>query len=257
MKRWLCLMMAGVLLFACCSCSEKKAFTEDHLLFDLGATSFEDVKEVTFLYEDYQGDVEDRPAITQKNDIKILCEYAYVADYPSDRLHELFVFPTNSLYVTVGDISYQLHVGEDGSLTTVPNEHMDKARTYKPQKGQGFSAPVWEQLVQTYQNDRQTKNDMTALSLDEAYAKACEQYEKNPAAHRDVGERQSETQQIIEIGGKYYQSYVATNVDIRYVFIHKTEFPTERDGAEWDWFTIGTANEYSSELLGKMDEGRK
>ena len=57
------------------------------------------------------------------------------------------------------------------------------------------------------------------------------------------------------MGGKYYQSYVAANVDLRYIFISQPEFPDDRKSL-WDWYPIGTAGNYSLDLLGKVDEGR-
>ncbi len=105
--------------------------------------------------------------------------------------------------------------------------------------------------------DGGNETNLSTLTLDEAYAYASKQYKNNPNTHRDIGELQSETQQIIEIDGKYYQSYVSANVDIRYVFISAAEFPEGSHEALWDWFTVGTTNVYSLELLGKIDEGRK
>ncbi len=72
---------------------------------------------------------------------------------------------------------------------------------------------------------------------------------------RDIGEMQTETQSIITIDGKRYQSYVASNADIRYIFISADEYPTPVEWI-WNWVAIGTANEYSLELIGKVDEGR-
>ncbi len=73
--------------------------------------------------------------------------------------------------------------------------------------------------------------------------------------YRDIGEMQTETQSIITIDGKSYQSYVASNADVRYIFISADEYPTSVEW-RWDWVAIGTANEYSLELIGKVDEGR-
>ena len=72
---------------------------------------------------------------------------------------------------------------------------------------------------------------------------------------RDIGQMQTETQSIITIDGKRYQTYVASNADIRYIFISADEYPTPVEWI-WDWVAIGTANEYSLELIGKVDEGR-
>ncbi len=107
-------------------------------------------------------------------------------------------------------------------------------------------------LAACHNNDKQNL-DITKLPLDEAYAYAVKQYQEHPESHRDLCELQTETQQIIEIDGKYYQSYIASNVDIRYIFICQQEFPNP-SAAKWDWCTAGTANEYSLDLLGKADE---
>lgn len=66
---------------------------------------------------------------------------------------------------------------------------------------------------------------------------------------------QPETQQIIKIDGKYYRSYVASNVDIRYVRLSQAEF-LDKNTATWDWYTVGSSQIYSLDLLGKIDEGR-
>lgn len=71
---------------------------------------------------------------------------------------------------------------------------------------------------------------------------------------RDIDEMQPETQEIITIDGKCYQSYVASNVDIRYVWVSKAEHEME---ATWDWVPVGTKDFYSLDLLGKVNEGRK
>ena len=74
------------------------------------------------------------------------------------------------------------------------------------------------------------------------------------ATNRGIGEMQPETTEIITMDGKCYQSYVASNVDIRYVFVSNEEYEMS---AEWGWVPIGTRNFYSLDLLGKVNEGRQ
>ena len=74
------------------------------------------------------------------------------------------------------------------------------------------------------------------------------------STNSDIGEMQPETTEIITMDGKCYQSYVASNVDIRYVFVSNEEYEMS---AEWGWVPIGTRNFYSLDLLGKVNEGRK
>ena len=98
--------------------------------------------------------------------------------------------------------------------------------------------------------------DLSSLPLDEAYDYALRHYMAGPSSqYRDVGKLQPETQQIVAISGKYYQSYVASNVDIRYIWISQSEFP-DNNTALWDWCTVGSSQVYSLDLLGKIDEGR-
>ena len=74
------------------------------------------------------------------------------------------------------------------------------------------------------------------------------------STNSDIGEMQPETTEIITMDGKCYQSYVASNVDIRYVFVSNEEYEMS---AEWGWVPIGTRNFYSLDLLGKVNEGRQ
>lgn len=101
-----------------------------------------------------------------------------------------------------------------------------------------------------------SENDISSLSLENAYQYAIEQYQNDPITHRDIGELQCETEQIIEMNNQYYQSYVG-NGDIRYVYLSKSEFPQSLEKAEWFFFTAGIGDVYAVELLNRIDEGRK
>ena len=150
MKKFFFVLMIAVLIFTCCSCGEKNTFIEGNLLYDLGAKSFDDVEKVEFMYEEYEGYYSDKLEISENEDIQMLCSYIYSLDYPTDKLHEIYVFPSNSFYVTIGDVEYQLFLGEDGNLTTVPNNDLNKACIYKAENGKGFTYNVCEQLIKKY-----------------------------------------------------------------------------------------------------------
>lgn len=92
------------------------------------------------------------------------------------------------------------------------------------------------------------------IALEDAFKNATKQFQQHPETQRDIGDLQSETQEILLLNGKYYQSYVSGASDLRYIFISKSEHPMS---AEWDWVPIGTSNTYSLDLLGKIDEGYK
>lgn len=151
MKKLFLIGIVIILILVCCSCNSENTFVEGSLLYDLGAKSFENIEKVGFWHEEYQGDYEEKIEITKNEDIEILCNYNYSSDYPSDELHKLFVFPTNSLYVTIDEVEYQLVLSENSELTTVPNNNFNKARTYKAEKGKGFTNDVWQRLIQNYQ----------------------------------------------------------------------------------------------------------
>ena len=118
---------------------------------------------------------------------------------------------------------------------------------------------IFNAIMDSFRLNGMGLKKISDLPLQEAYAYAVKQYEENPQRHRDICELQRETKQIVKIDGKYYQSYVASNVDHRYIWISRSEFPEESyaNTATWDWYIVGTANVYSMDLLGKIDKGRK
>lgn len=71
---------------------------------------------------------------------------------------------------------------------------------------------------------------------------------------RDIDEMQPETIEIITMDGKCYQSYVASNVDIRYVWVSKEEHEMS---ATWNWVPVGTQKFYSPLLLDKVSVGEQ
>ena len=115
---------------------------------------------------------------------------------------------------------------------------------------------VFAYVLESIQFITADNGSISSLPLKEAYDYAVKMYVAGPSSkYRDVGKLQIETGQIIEIDGKYYQSYVASNVDIRYIWISQAEFP-DNNAALWDWYAVGSSQVYSLDLLGKVDEGR-
>ncbi len=92
------------------------------------------------------------------------------------------------------------------------------------------------------------------LQLQLLYDEAVQLHMEDPAWYRDIGEWQSETNDIVQLRGQLYQSYVAGNVDIRYIFVSNKEYEMT---AKWDWVPIGTREEYSLDNLGMIDDGQK
>lgn len=145
------IVLVIVLISVCCSCGEKPVFTEGNLLYDLGAESIDDIEKVEFLYEEYQRSSDEKIRITDKEDIEILCNYTYASDFPSDKVHELLVYPNDSIYVTVKGVEYWIDLDESGELRTVPGNYISKARIYKAEKGKRITRSVWKRLIEKYQ----------------------------------------------------------------------------------------------------------
>lgn len=153
MKKILLVLISAVLILGCCSCTEKttkkeenNTFVKDNLLYDLGAKSLDDIEKVEFLYKEYQGDYDEKLEITDKEDIKILSDYTFYGEYEGE-LHELFVYPTNSIFITVNGVQQQLVLGDDGSLTTVPG---NRQHTYKVKDGKGVTKEIWQSWIEKY-----------------------------------------------------------------------------------------------------------
>lgn len=127
----------------------KNSFVEGNLLYDLGAQSLDDIETIEFQYKENVADMENRPEITDYEDISVFCHYTYDSDYPKDQWHVILAFPNDSFYVTIGDAQYQLYLHEDGALTIVPNAQ-STARTYKAEDGQGFTHDKFQELIQKY-----------------------------------------------------------------------------------------------------------
>lgn len=93
------------------------------------------------------------------------------------------------------------------------------------------------------------------VALNQKHRQAVNAYSTDPKHHRDVGVLQPETQDIIQIDGKYYQTYVSGKVDMRYIWL--SEYEADIGIASWDWVPIGTEDDYSLSNIGKIDDGQK
>ncbi len=76
-------------------------------------TASEDVSNIESFKIEYKN-VAEAVFITNKDDLMFLKEYTYGGDFPTDRLHELYVYPPHCL-ITVNE-SIKLYLLEDGSI---------------------------------------------------------------------------------------------------------------------------------------------
>ena len=109
---------------------------------------------------------------------------------------------------------------------------------------------------EAYQNNRDLAfslygGSVYTIALDRKYQQALHAYSSDSKSHRDVGSLQPETMDIILMDGKYYQTCVASNVDVRYVWL--SQYEADIGAAYWDWVIIGTEDDYSLSNIGKMD----
>ena len=109
---------------------------------------------------------------------------------------------------------------------------------------------------EAYQNNRDLVfalygGSASTVALDIKYRQAVQAYSSDSKNHRDVGALQPETMDIIQIDGKYYQTYVSGAVDMRYIWL--SQYEADIGIASWDWVPIGTEDDYSLSNIGKMD----
>ena len=113
---------------------------------------------------------------------------------------------------------------------------------------------------EAYQNNRDLVfalygGSASTVALDIKYRQAVQAYSSDSKNHRDVGALQPETMDIIQIDGKYYQTYVSGKVDMRYIWL--SQYEADIGIASWDWVPIGTEDDYSLSNIGKIDDGQR
>ncbi len=113
MKKTLSIIICCFILLALCSCATANTdFKEGSLLFDMGATSFDSIDSCKI--------IDDGPipeVILDKAEYEAFAKYRYKSDYPSEKLHELIVFPTNKLFnITIEGKTFALYLMENGDI---------------------------------------------------------------------------------------------------------------------------------------------
>ena len=168
---------------------------------------------------------------------------------------------THSLYFhrdeqsTGDDDSMKLVVTENGQTKTL----CVRGEPYALDKTDPQVAPyydlnsVWK-LGYTVWDNYIYKDVVHSELLQSAYNALLSYHYSNPTRYRYPGLLQPETSEIITLNGQQYQSYVASNVDIRYVFVSNDEYDMN---ASWNWIAVGTRYDYSWDNLGKIDTGRR
>ena len=149
MKRILLFVTAFVVIITLCGCVNLTVagndFAEGSLLFDMGANSIDDI--------DYCKIIDDGaiPEIfIEQDDFDLFAKYRYKDDYPSDKLHELMVFPTNKLInISVDEKVFGLYVMEDGNIGVRISEE-EGFKVYQADKENQITSDKYYNLVKKY-----------------------------------------------------------------------------------------------------------
>lgn len=149
MKRILLFVTFFVLIITLCGCGNltvaNNDFVEGYLLFDMGANSIDDI--------DYCKIIDDGPIpeiFIDKEDFNLFAKYRYKGNYPSDKLHELIVFPTNKLInISIDEKMFALYVMEDGNIGVRISEE-EGFKVYQADKENQITSDKYYNLVKKY-----------------------------------------------------------------------------------------------------------
>ncbi len=151
MKKITTILLVFIFSLSLCACSQNEQLTEDSLLYFCGAKTTQDVTKIEFIHEDYQYYHEGKIEITEKEDFDIFKYYKYQSDFPSDRLHELYIFPTNAFTLTVNGKSYSFYLHDDGSLTYIPTGNGESGpKTYTANKNHSITNKQFSKWIIKY-----------------------------------------------------------------------------------------------------------
>lgn len=107
--------------------------------------------------------------------------------------------------------------------------------------GEGVSKTDWDKKTEKYLKAEKVKLKWSP----QMYAEWEKYIPDGSDAGRDIGPFFNETDEIIKLEGKYYQSYVFGK-GARYVLVNYDEYKINQ---EWDWVSVGTQDEYSLDLI--------
>ncbi len=97
------------------------------------------------------------------------------------------------------------------------------------------SSPAESSDVLSEDSGGEESESVDSLTYDEALAL----HEQDPDTYRDPGEKQPETQEMVQLeNGQWYQSFVYSSYNCRCVFLSNTEYEMN---ASWDFIPIGSS----------------
>ncbi len=115
------------------------------MLFDMGANSIEDVESCTIIDDGAVPEI-----IIGEDDFDLFAKYRYKSDYPSDKLHELMVFPTNKpINISIAGKKFILYLMEDGNICVRISEG-GSFKLYQADKNNQITPEKYDELVNKY-----------------------------------------------------------------------------------------------------------
>lgn len=149
MKKALIIIIGFLITVALCGCGNRVLssddFAEGSLLFDMGASSTESIEQCTLIDDGAVPEI-----LLPKEEYNLFAKYRYESDYPSDKLHELMVFPTNKLInMSVDGNNYALYLRNDGSIGVKLSEK-EGFKLYQADKSNRITPEKYEKLVKEY-----------------------------------------------------------------------------------------------------------
>ena len=149
MKRVLLVITVFFIIVTLCCCGNPTVtnndFVEGSLLFDIGANSIDDIEYCEII---------DDGAIPEifigEDDFNLFAKYRYKSNYPSDKLHELIVFPKNKrMIICVNGNVFALYIMEDGNIGVQISEE-EGFKLYQADKKNQITSDKYDKLVKKY-----------------------------------------------------------------------------------------------------------
>lgn len=149
MKKALIIIIGFLITVALCGCGNRALssndFAEGSLLFDMGASSTESIEQCTLIDDGAVPEI-----LLPKEEYNLFAKYRYESDYPSDKLHELMVFPTNKLInMSVDGNNYALYLRNDGSIGAKLSEE-EGFKLYQADESNRITPEKFKRLVKKY-----------------------------------------------------------------------------------------------------------
>ena len=143
------LLFVFLLAVTLCGCGNRALSSDDFadgsLLFDMGAGSAESIEQCTLIDDGAVPEI-----LLPKEEYNLFAKYRYESDYPSDKLHELMVFPTNKLInISVGGNNYVLYLRKDGSIGAKLSEEAG-FKLYQADVSNRITPEKYEKLIKKY-----------------------------------------------------------------------------------------------------------